>query len=51
MICLINLKINGEVCSNTGISDFNGLSSRNFMDKTRMFLSAQCRKTVWKYHD
>lgn len=37
MICLVNLKINGEVCSYTGIFDSNRLAGRDFMDKIRLF--------------
>ena len=44
MICLVTLEIDGEVCSNIGISYFNGLVGREFEGKTRLLLPAQGRK-------
>jgi len=51
MICTGCQNINGEVCSNTEISDFNRLTDRYFVGETLQFLSAQVRKTVWRYHE
>ncbi len=44
MICLVNLKINGEVCSYTGIFDSNRLAGRDFMDKIQLFSSTLGQK-------
>ncbi len=41
MICIVNLKSNGEVCSNTRISGFEGDISRNYTGETQPFLSVQ----------